>query len=660
MQARPGAARTDGSLAAPGGGFFAYHGAWAPGVRLFRRLRFSVKALLISAMFVVPLAVLAWSFYTNLGGQIDFSGKERLGVEYARRVAPLLQLGQAWRAALAAGTASDAPARLQPAMEALAQAEGRLGAELGTQALHGELVQAHRVLADSPSTAHVQAFVKAVLALGVQATDGSNLTLDPDIDSYYLMDGSLFRLPDLIDQAAQLRDLASDVAGRGTATAEQSERLGALLAIIEYMDANLEGGLVKTLALRPAMKAVLAADEVRAGVGRLRAAAKAALTDQGAARPQAQALRQSGDATAEALGALQLRMLDQLDGLLAERLQGMQRQRTAVSALLLVFLPAAAYLFMAFYRVMQGGLAEVQRHLRSMTSGDLTTSPRPWGADEAAHLMLELRSMQDAMRSIVSAVRDTSDSVVAASGQIANGSQDLSARTETVAAKVQQSAAAMEQVSGTSRQTAEHVGSAGDIAGRNASAATHGGEVMSRMVQTMQDIQQASQRIGDIIGVIDGIAFQTNILALNAAVEAARAGESGRGFAVVASEVRALAGRSATAAAEIKQLITSSSEQVDNGTRIVSEAGQAIEQIVQSSTRVQQLLQAIGHGALEQAQGMSAMGTMIQEVDASTQQNAALVEQTAAAATQLADTARTLAGHVASFQLPTQPAFQAG
>jgi methyl-accepting chemotaxis protein len=176
---------------------------------------------------------------------------------------------------------------------------------------------------------------------------------------------------------------------------------------------------------------------------------------------------------------------------------------------------------------------------------------------------------------------------------------------------------------------------------------------MGRMVQTMQDIQEASQRIGDIIGVIDGIAFQTNILALNAAVEAARAGESGRGFAVVASEVRALAGRSATAAAEIKQLITSSSEQVASGTRIVAEAGEAIEQIVQSSGRVQQLLQAIGHGALEQAQGMSAMGTMIQEVDASTQQNAALVEQTAAAATQLADTARTLAGHVASFRLPS-------
>ena len=637
-----------------GAGFFAYHGAWAPGVRLFRRLSFSLKALFITTAFAVPLAVLAWSFYMNVGGQIDFSRKERLGVEYTRLIVPLLDAGQQLRQA---STGGDARARIDAGMTALAAAEKSLGSELGTGALFAALTQAQGSLpaqaaADSSAPrAATDAFLKAAEAVLVQATDGSNLTLDPDIDSYYLMDGALFRLPDLIDQAAAWRDLAAAVATSGAASAAQAQNLGALAAMVDYMDSNLAGGLAKTLALRPEMKSALAADDARAALKAFRDQAAAAGSG-GPAAGDAATLRTAGDRAVAALSALQGRMLVQLDGLLQQRVQGMERQRSLVTALLAVFLPAAAYMFASFYRVMAGGLLEVRRHLRAMTGGDLTTSPMPWGRDEAASLMLELRAMQDSLRAIVSQVRQASDTIVTASTQIASGAQDLSARTEQASARLEASASSMEQVSATVRQTASHAQEATGMASRNATAAARGGEVMGQVVTTMQGIQASSERIRDIIGVIDAIAFQTNLLALNAAVEAARAGEQGRGFAVVASEVRALAGRSAASAGEIKQLISDSVGQVDAGTGIVRQAGSAIAEVVDTAHAVQKLLGEIDVGAREQSQGVAHIGTAVQELDKTAQQNAALVEQTAAAAASLRDQALALAERVARFSLP--------
>ena len=648
MQGMP---TTAGGRVGAASGFFTFHGPWAPGVRLFRKLSFAAKAVFISATFTVPLVVLAYFFYGNLATQMDFSSKERLGVEYARSLGPLLDLGQTWRAG---GDAAALQPKLTQLIERVQSLEQRLGADLGTGKLHGELAGAARTLAAAPasqSATAADALVKAVNALSVQATDGSNLTLDPDIDSYYLMDGSLFRLPDLIDQAAELRDLAASVAAGGDPSSAQVQRLGALVAIIDYMDSNLAGGLDKTLALHAEMKPLLAADAARQTLKRLRDHAVAAMKT-GTGRPSAAAVQAVGQEALTGLVSLQQRMLEQLDLLLIERVNGMQRQRVAVSVTVVCFLLLATYLFISFYRVMSGGLNEVQRHLRAMTGGDLTTQPKPWGRDEAAHLMNELSAMQAALRDIVGQVRSSADSMVSASGQIAAGAHDLSTRTEQASASAQQSASAMEQVSATVEQTADHAQRAAQIAQRNAEVAERGGIVMQRMVQTMGGIQSASSRIGDIIGVIDGIAFQTNILALNAAVEAARAGEQGRGFAVVASEVRALAGRSARAAGEIKTLIHSSTEQVSSGNEIAREAGDAIAATVESARTVHQLLVEIDTGTREQTLGMQQLGGAVQELDRSAQQNSAMVEQTAAAAASLASTARSLSDRVARFKLP--------
>ena len=310
------------------------------------------------------------------------------------------------------------------------------------------------------------------------------------------------------------------------------------------------------------------------------------------------------------------------------------------------------YLFLSFYRVMDGGLKETRRHLRAMTSGDLTTSPSPWGHDEAAQLMTELRAMQEALRTMVLRVRHSSDEIVHSASEIASGALDLSRRTEHTASNLEESAASMEEITATVHSGSEHTQEASQMARHNAEVASDGGRVMREVVETMEGIRASSAQIGDIIATIDGIAFQTNILALNAAVEAARAGEQGRGFAVVASEVRSLAGRSAAAAKEIKTLIDSSVRQVETGTGIVRKAGTTIEDIVASSQRVNELLSEVATGAREQNQGISQIGEAVQELDRMTQQNAALVEETAAAASAMQNQANHLAEEVARFKLP--------
>ena len=287
-----------------------------------------------------------------------------------------------------------------------------------------------------------------------------------------------------------------------------------------------------------------------------------------------------------------------------------------------------------------------------MTGGDLTTSPNPWGRDEAATLMLSLHDMQASPRKIVAQVRGLSDSIVHASTEIAAASMDLSAHTEQTAASLEQSASSMEEISSTVKHTADNVRGAAEVASNNSQSATRGGEVIGAVVGTMQAINASSKKISDIIGSIDGIAFQTDILALNAAVEAARAGEQGRGFAAVASEVRSLAQRNAQAARAIKTLITTSVEKVAAGTTIVQGADETMQELVVNARRMNDLLAEISTAASERSDGVAQVGTAVNELDRMTQQNAAPEEQTAAAASALKDQAVGLAGEVSKFRMP--------
>ncbi len=273
------------------------------------------------------------------------------------------------------------------------------------------------------------------------------------------------------------------------------------------------------------------------------------------------------------------------------------------------------------------------------------------GHAPSGSLLDGLKRMVDSMRTTLVEVRNSTDSIGTASSEIATGNQDLSARTEQTASNLQQAASSMEQLTVTVRQSADSARQADQLARSAADVAARGGAVVSQVVTTMNDINASSKRIADIIGVIDGIAFQTNILALNAAVEAARAGEQGRGFAVVASEVRSLAQRSAEAAKEIKGLIGASVEKVEGGSRLVADAGATMTEIVGSVKRVSDIIAEITAAANEQSQGISEVNGSVTQLDQMTQQNAALVEQSAAAAESLREQAARLSTVVGTFRL---------
>jgi methyl-accepting chemotaxis protein len=296
-------------------------------------------------------------------------------------------------------------------------------------------------------------------------------------------------------------------------------------------------------------------------------------------------------------------------------------------------------------------LLEATNVAKDVAAGDLARPIAPKGDDETAGLLRSLAEMQSQLRKLVGSVRDNAGSVALASEEIAQGNLDLSNRTEEQAGALQVTASTMEQLGATAKSAAEGARKANDFALEASEVATKGHTAVERVITTMRGIDVSSRKISDIISVIDGIAFQTNILALNAAVEAARAGEKGRGFAVVATEVRSLAGRSALAAREIKTLIASSVEQVEQGTRLVDDAGLTMQQIVTSVRRVSDLMGQISTASTEQNAGIVQIGNEVGRMDQATQQNAALVEQSAAAAESLKDQARELVEAVAAFKL---------
>ena len=640
-------------------------GIWAPGMLVMGRVRFPVKALIIALAFLIPLAWSTWLFYSTESSNIDFSAKERLGVEYNRAVFPVLRAAQDLRRdAVAQATTGQAPptlseskARLQAAQDNLAKAEKKLGAELGTAKTYAAMRAAASAALSASGTepvvfqAHV-AHLQAVIDVLFQATDGSKLTLDPEFETYYLMDAAFFRIPDIVEAVGQIRGVGNRALRAGELAPESARLMTQQDAVARYLFSALNIGLPKSYAANAQLASKVRSDDAQRSLEAfLTLSEKTFSQPLGAASPDAaSAFVTQANQTMDAQYQLADRLMTELDALLLKRVDGLASERMWVMLALVLGLTLGAYLFYCFYLVTNGGMRELSAHLQEMAQGDLRRPPvQPWATDETSQLLRGLAETYTSLRELIRKVRHGARELHTASSEISAASMDLAGRTEASAAALEQQASAMEQIGSTVGNTASIAQQASEFSGRNAQVADRAGETIRQVVATMQDIHSSSAQINDIIGVIDSIAFQTNILALNAAVEAARAGDAGRGFAVVAAEVRGLAQRSANAAKEIKTLISTSVDKIDGGTRIVKSAGTVMDEVVANARQVNTLLSEIAVSSKEQASGVEQVGQSIQELDRSTQQNAALVEETTAAASSLKVQADLLQAEIRNF-----------
>jgi methyl-accepting chemotaxis protein len=490
----------------PASSAFEAHGFWAFGVVLMRNLQFTIKALIICTMFLIPLSVLAWFYNSSVMEAIQFSAKERLGVEYNREIYPVLNLAQQLRrdatSAAASGKEPETLAglkdQLRAAQEKLNAVDQRLGAQLDTAKEFADMRNAFDRIGsgndvDSVFDAH-SAYIDALIGLLSKVTDASNLTLDPDIDSYYIMDAAFFRVPDIIEDSGKLRGLGLAIMKAGAIAPAQQKKLNDLFPIVGFQTRNMREGLAKSIAYNPSLADKINATQILNDTAEFLELAKKNVVEQQVYTPEAQtAYLNAANKTIEDQYALTARMLNELDNLLIKRISKTHTTLYLIDALAVVSILLAAYFFYAFFLVTRGGLALISQHLQEMAAGDLRVQPtKPWGRDEPALVITDLRKAYDSLHTLIGTVRQSSNTLFSTSEEIAAASLDLSARTESAAATLEQQAAAMEQIGSTVGNTAQQASTAANFAAQNAKVAEQGGQVISTVVDTMQNIHASS------------------------------------------------------------------------------------------------------------------------------------------------------------------------
>jgi methyl-accepting chemotaxis protein len=641
--------------------FFSHHGLLAPGVRLFRSIGFKAKAVWLVSTFVLPLIVILSYSWTAIDRQLSTTQRELAGLSYAT---PLLQLIKT--AQLRRDAAVLSPSDLAPLQEKLTadyslvqEKQQAFGAAFEVDKTFAALQTAHqRLMQQALATDANETFkqhtdyINAALDLAREIADGSQLRLDPDLDTLHMMNMAVLAGPLQYENTARLRGLGTLILHTQDLNPTRRDWMNEWSALQDYLDKEVENSYQEGIERFPEVATLFDMKGADAASDLFRAVIKRQVLGAGLEGTE-QEFRTAGNVAVDRQRDLTLAVLQRLDTRLHARIERLRTDMTIQLGTSLFFVGIAAYLLFSFYKVMIGGLREVANHLGEITKGNLTTAPTPWGRDEAAQLMLTMGEMQNSLRRIVAIVLQGAAEVQGGSGDIASASRDLARQTKKAAGNLEEAANTMALISRNVHHTTETVVDAMAIVRENATAATRGGEVIDQVVSTMEGIRHSSSKISEIIGVIDGIAFQTNILALNAAVEAARAGEQGRGFAVVATEVRALAGRSAVAAKEIKGLITESIVQVERGNVVAADAGATIREIVVNAERIAQMMETISSATREQSVGMERIGGTVHDLDQSTQRNSEQAERTTGAASKLAEQALALVDEISFFRIET-------
>ena len=497
------------------------------------------------------------------------------------------------------------------------------------------------------------ALISDQIDLHDRVADHFGLSLDPQAGTYFLVLSTLQHMPRLTEALGQARARGSLLLARGAATAIERASLAALADRAATGLHDIDLTMAKAFEAAPSLRGGLGVklEKVHADVdGLVKLMREKIVLSEALDHPSADYFK-AGTVVIDQLFAL----IDETDKALEGALLERRRSDLVEEGLMLGGSAVLLSLCLGFGLVVSRSIVrsadKARQAVERIAAGDLTVQMGDNPRDEMGQLLEAVQQMQSSLTDTVGSVRRNAESVATASAEIAQGNLDLSQRTEEQASALEQTAASMEQLGATVVHNADNAREANALASGASEIAVKGGAVVGRVVDTMKGINVSSKKISDIIGVIDGIAFQTNILALNAAVEAARAGEQGRGFAVVAGEVRSLAQRSADAAREIKTLINASVEQVEQGTALVDQAGRTMQEIVSAINRVSSIMAEINSASAEQSAGVAQVGQAVNQMDQTTQQNAALVEESAAAAESLKTQANQLVQAVAVFRL---------
>ena len=638
--------------------------------KLIHRLRLSHKFGLLALLGALMLAPPMTYYLVDAEAELAYTRQEVAGLQPSAALLKLIRLTQQHRGLTATVLGGKAEAEGQRAerqrevdqalgeFAALAAgiedpkfAEGWQQVQQQWKTLSAQVAQ--RQLAAPASFAGHSALVELQLDLHGRIVSHYGLDLDPEPVSYHLVIATMTQLPQLTEQLGKLRGSGAGILARGQATVADRAMLGGLSESargeMHRLLATLERALEHDPALRERMAGPI--EQARAGVERTREMLRTELIEAEALTLPSAEYFQATTKAIDQVFAVHGLASEALAGALQVRTARLQRNEWLVIGLSVLMVGLCGLLARSIVRTILQATDDARRMAERIAAGDLSPEPLRAGEDELGRMVQAMEAMRLSLTEVVGTVRENAVSVAAASAQIAQGNIDLSSRTEQQAAALQQTAATMDQLGSTVSHNADQAREADGLAREASTLASRGGEMVSQVVGTMGGISEASRKIGDIIGVIDSIAFQTNILALNAAVEAARAGEQGRGFAVVATEVRNLAQRSAEAAREIKALISTSVERVEQGVSLVDQTGRSVGEVVASIRRVSDIVAQISAASAEQSTGVAQVGQAVTQMDRATQQNAALVEQSAAAAGTLKSQAEQLVDAVARFRI---------